>query len=88
MPVIKVETIANSKLALAQSSIKPNPQKQIDIEIKAYFWMKNMAHATSIPTVDPTIEERETNLLFLSVIPNAKKLIMREAQLVNNANPA
>ena len=87
MPVIKVETIANSKLALAQSSIRPNPQKQIDIEIGTNFWSKNMTHATTIPTLDPIIEESETYLVFLSVIPNAKKLIMKDAQLVKKANP-
>ena len=88
MPVIKVETIANSKLALAQSSIRPNPQKQIDIEIKAYFWMKNIAQESTAATVDPTIEDNETYLVFLRVIPKHKKEIMSVAQLVNNANPA
>ena len=88
MPVIKVETIANSKLALAQSSIRPNPQKQIDIEIKAYFWMKKRAQETRAATTDPTIEERETYLVFLSVIPNDKKPKISEAQHVESAKPA
>ena len=88
MPVIKVETIAHSKFALAQSSIMPNPQKQNDIEIKAYFWRKKMTQETTAATADPTIEERETYLVFLSVIPNERKAKTRVAQQVESANPA
>ncbi len=88
MPVIKVETIAHSKLALVQSSIRPNPQKQNDIEIRAYFWRQKMTQEMTAARADPTIDERETYLVFLRVIPNDKKAKIRVTQQVESANPA
>ena len=88
MPVIKVETIAYSKFALAQSSIKPNPQKQKLMFKIPEIWRANMTQEMTAVTVAPIIEERDTNLDFLRVIPKAKKPIIMEAQEVKSANPA
>ena len=41
-----------------------------------------MTQESSAVAVAPIIEERDTNLLFLRVIPNAKKPIMKDAHEV------
>ena len=88
IPVIKVEMIANSKLALTQGlSRRPKPQKKMDIEMLANFWTKYMAQARTEAVAAPTIEESETYLVFLRVIPNVRKLKIIENQLVEKRNP-
>ena len=88
MPVTSVEVMANSKLATAQSSTMPNPQKHILTLILSVIERIKSTHARTAATAAPTMDERDTYLVFLRVIPNVKKLIKKMAQLVEIAKPA
>ena len=80
--------IANSKFATAQSSTMPNPQKVMLTFNEVEIARMKSTQETSATTIEPTIEERETYLDFLSVMPNAKKPIIKDAQFVIRAKPA
>ena len=88
MPVTSVEVIANSKFATAQSSIRPKPQKHRLTLILSVIERIKRTHARTAATAAPTMDERDTYLDFLRVIPNAKKLTKKSAQLVEIAKPA
>ena len=88
MPVTSVEVIANSRFAIDQSSTKPKPQKHKLTLILVLIERIKRAHESKAANVAPIMEESDTYLDFFKVIPNAKKLSKKIAQLVEKANPA
>ena len=85
---MNVEVIANSKFAAAQSSIRPNPQK-VKLTLSEVLMDKiKMTQEQIANTSEEIIEDKETYLVFLSVIPKVKNPINKHAQLVNRAKPA
>ena len=85
---MKVETTAYHKLDHAQSSVRPNPQK-VKLTLSEVLMDKiKMTQEQIANTSEEIIEDKETYLVFLSVIPKVKNPINKHAQLVNRAKPA
>ena len=88
MPVMSVEMIANSRFATDQSSTIPNPQKVMLTFNEVVTARMKSTQEIRATTIEAIIEERETYFDFLRVIPNVRKPISNEAQLVRRAKPA